>query len=84
MEKLEEDFFLYVSPEKISEQLNIREDVVDELYEYWKLKRADNRNRMLLMDRSILENKVVSELSLQLRKMMQIGFELRHDLEKVV
>ncbi|VDD87635.1 unnamed protein product [Enterobius vermicularis] len=83
VEKMEEDFFLYVSPEVIARHLNINEGLVDELYEYWKLKRADNGNRMVLTDRSELEFRVTSELSMMVKKKLRVDCELRHDLEKV-
>lgn len=81
---MEEDFFLYVSPEVIARHLNINEGLVDELYEYWKLKRADNGNRMVLTDRSELEFRVTSELSMMVKKKLRVDCELRHDLEKVL
>uniref|UniRef100_A0A915PMZ6 Uncharacterized protein n=1 Tax=Setaria digitata TaxID=48799 RepID=A0A915PMZ6_9BILA len=55
-------FFLYVTVEGIASMLSLSEDVVSDIYEYWKLRRIDNGYKALLSDKSEVERQIVFRL----------------------
>ncbi|VDO56737.1 unnamed protein product, partial [Onchocerca flexuosa] len=55
LEEMERIFFLYVTVEDIAGILSLSEDVVSDIYEYWKLRRIDNGYKALLSDKSEIE-----------------------------
>ncbi|VDK53333.1 unnamed protein product [Gongylonema pulchrum] len=60
--EMEKIFWLYASVEDIASMLSVSEEVVSDVYEYWKLRRIDNRYKPLLSDRSEVERQVVCRL----------------------
>uniref|UniRef100_A0A915BFL4 PHD-type domain-containing protein n=1 Tax=Parascaris univalens TaxID=6257 RepID=A0A915BFL4_PARUN len=87
LQEMESFFFLYVSPEEVASSLNVALEVVDDIYEYWKMKRIDNANRTLLDDVSEVEFHLSSQqkssgTSSMLSFKMQHETKLRQDLEK--
>uniref|UniRef100_A0A0M3HF40 PHD-finger n=1 Tax=Ascaris lumbricoides TaxID=6252 RepID=A0A0M3HF40_ASCLU len=84
---MESLFFLYVSPEEVANSLNVALEMVDDIYEYWKMKRIDNANRTLLDDVSEVEFQLSSQqknsgTSSMLSFKVQNETKLRQDLEK--
>src|SRR6218665_387494 len=44
LKKLEEEFYLYVSPKEVAEALEIDEMIIDFIYNYWVIKRKVSYN----------------------------------------
>lgn len=59
---MERIFFLYVTVEDIAGILSLSEDVVSDIYEYWKLRRIDNGYKALLSDKSEIERQIALRL----------------------
>lgn len=55
---MERMFFLCVTVESIAGMLSLSEDVVSDIYEYWKLRRIDNGYKALLKGRSEVERQI--------------------------
>ncbi|VDK87453.1 unnamed protein product [Onchocerca ochengi] len=62
LEEMERIFFLYVTVEDIAGILSLSEDVVSDIYEYWKLRRIDNGYKALLSDKSEIERQIALRL----------------------
>uniref|UniRef100_A0A158Q908 PHD-type domain-containing protein n=1 Tax=Elaeophora elaphi TaxID=1147741 RepID=A0A158Q908_9BILA len=60
--EMERMFFLYVTVEGIAGMLSLSEDVVSDIYEYWKLRRIDNGYKTLLNDKSEVERQIAVRL----------------------
>ncbi|VDM36631.1 unnamed protein product [Toxocara canis] len=88
LRRMEEVFFLYVSPEDVARDLRIELEMVDDVYEYWKMKRIDNGNRTLLDDVSEVDLDMSPQEgydanpSSMLSIKMQSETKLRQNLEK--
>ncbi|VBB32174.1 unnamed protein product [Acanthocheilonema viteae] len=62
LQEMERLFFLYVTVEGIAGMLSLSEDVVSDIYEYWKLRRIDNGYKPLLNDKSEVERQIAVRL----------------------
>ncbi|VDO12321.1 unnamed protein product, partial [Brugia timori] len=62
LQEMERIFFLYVTVEGIAGMLSLSEDVVSDIYEYWKLRRIDNGYKALLNDKSEVERQIALRL----------------------
>ncbi|EFO21171.1 PHD-finger family protein [Loa loa] len=62
LQEMERMFFLYVSVESIAAMLSLSEDMVSDIYEYWKLRRIDNGYKALLNDKSEVERQIALRL----------------------
>ncbi|MCP9258323.1 Protein Jade-3 [Dirofilaria immitis] len=64
LQEMERTFFLYVTVEGVAGMLSLSEDVVSDIYEYWKLRRIDNGYKALLSDKSEVERQIALRLRL--------------------
>uniref|UniRef100_A0A914CNC1 Uncharacterized protein n=1 Tax=Acrobeloides nanus TaxID=290746 RepID=A0A914CNC1_9BILA len=62
--ELETDFYHYVSCEEISKRLNITPLIVNDIYAYWKIKRALNENKPLMQEP--IDMKIIPDWSKEL------------------
>ncbi|CAG9534829.1 unnamed protein product [Cercopithifilaria johnstoni] len=62
LQEMERIFFLYVTVEDIAGMLSLSDDVVSDIYEYWKLRRIDNGYKALLNDKSEVERQIALRL----------------------
>ncbi|VDM06767.1 unnamed protein product [Wuchereria bancrofti] len=62
LQEMERIFFLYVTVEGIAGMLSLSEDVISDIYEYWKLRRIDNGYKALLNDKSEVERQIALRL----------------------
>lgn len=85
---MERIFFLYVTVEGIAGMLSLSEDVVSDIYEYWKLRRIDNGYKALLNDKSEVERQIALRLRLSpfavLPGKQRSEAVIRQNLEKVI
>lgn len=85
---MERIFFLYVAVEDIAGLLSLSEDVVSDIYEYWKLRRIDNGYKSLLNDKSEVERQMALRLrsspSAVLPGRQRNEAIIRQNLEKVI
>uniref|UniRef100_A0A1I7XPP0 PHD-type domain-containing protein n=1 Tax=Heterorhabditis bacteriophora TaxID=37862 RepID=A0A1I7XPP0_HETBA len=80
LRRLENNFYLYVEYEKISERLSIDPLVVSDVYEYWKLKRMDAGRKPLIrnpQDEIKIEIDQPSTFTLQLPSPIHRGISTR-------
>ncbi|VDK57615.1 unnamed protein product [Anisakis simplex] len=89
LRRMEEMFFLYVSPEEISKDTGVDLEIVDDVYEYWKMKRIENGNKTLLEDVNEVDFLITSEQEFSyhgnssvLSMRVQNETKMRQNLEK--
>ncbi|XP_077122157.1 E3 ubiquitin-protein ligase Jade-2 [Ranitomeya variabilis] len=81
--QLEEDFHDLVKSEDVSENLNVNRNVVDFVYQYWKLKRKANFNKPLLSPKTDEVDDLAQQEQDVLYRRLKLFTHLRQDLERV-
>lgn len=83
LEAMEEDFYQYVEVEEVASHLKLAPEVVDFLFQYWKLKRKANFNQPLLTPKKDEEDSLARREQEVLLRRLQLFTHLRQDLERV-
>lgn len=83
LEAMEEDFYQFVEVEEVASHLKLAPEVVDFLYQYWKLKRKANFNQPLLTPKKDEEDSLARREQEVLLRRLQLFTHLRQDLERV-
>ncbi|XP_070835756.1 protein Jade-1 [Chaetodon trifascialis] len=83
LEAMEEDFYRFVEVEEVAGRLKLPPEVVDFLYQYWKLKRKANFNQPLLTPKKDEEESLARREQEVLLRRLQLFTHLRQDLERV-
>ncbi|XP_029982739.1 protein Jade-1 [Sphaeramia orbicularis] len=83
LQEMEEDFYQYVEAEEVAAHLKLPLEVVDFLYQYWKLKRKANFNQPLLTPKKDEEESLARREQEVLLRRLQLFTHLRQDLERV-
>ncbi|XP_072256860.1 E3 ubiquitin-protein ligase Jade-2 [Pyxicephalus adspersus] len=83
LQQLEEDFYDLVKPDEVSENLNVNENVIDFIYQYWKLKRKANFNKPLLTPKTDEVDDLAQQEQDLLYRRLKLFTHLRQDLERV-
>lgn len=83
LQELEEDFYTLIQPGELAQDLRLSENLVDFIYQYWKLKRKSNFNKALLPPKEEEENLVLEPQEDSIHTRMRMFMHLRQDLERV-
>ncbi|KAJ3613760.1 hypothetical protein NHX12_020006, partial [Muraenolepis orangiensis] len=83
LQQLEEEFSVFVEVEQVAEQLTVSVELVDFLFQYWKLKRKANFNQPLLTPKKEEEQSLARREQEVLLRRLQLFTHLRQDLERV-
>lgn len=83
LEAMEEDFYQFVEVEEVACHQKLPLEVVDFLYQYWKLKRKANFNKPLLTPKKDEEDSLARREQEVLLRRLQLFTHLRQDLERV-
>ncbi|CAN2391788.1 histone H4-K12 acetylation [Pristimantis euphronides] len=81
--QLEEDFHELVKSEDVADNLNVNKNVVDFIYQYWKLKRKANFNKPLLSPKKDEVDDLAQQEQDVLYRRLKLFTHLRQDLERV-
>uniref|UniRef100_A0A3P9HF55 Jade family PHD finger 2 n=1 Tax=Oryzias latipes TaxID=8090 RepID=A0A3P9HF55_ORYLA len=83
LQELEDEFYQFVDPGEVAENLGLPISQVDFLYQFWKLKRKANFNRPLVtLKRDEVDNLAQQEQDVLYRR-LKLFTHLRQDLERV-
>uniref|UniRef100_A0A3B3D1S4 Jade family PHD finger 2 n=2 Tax=Oryzias melastigma TaxID=30732 RepID=A0A3B3D1S4_ORYME len=83
LQELEDEFYQFVDPGEVAENLGLPIPQVDFLYQFWKLKRKANFNRPLVtLKRDEVDNLAQQEQDVLYRR-LKLFTHLRQDLERV-
>uniref|UniRef100_A0A3P9KUE6 Protein Jade-1 n=1 Tax=Oryzias latipes TaxID=8090 RepID=A0A3P9KUE6_ORYLA len=83
LQEMEEDFYRFVEVEEVAGSLKLPPEVLDFLYQYWKLKRKANFNQPLLTPKKDEEESLARREQEVLLRRLQLFTHLRQDLERV-
>ncbi|XP_034530592.1 protein Jade-1, partial [Notolabrus celidotus] len=83
LQALEEDFYQFVEVEEVAAHLKLQPEVVDFVFQYWKLKRKANFNQPLLTPKKDEEESLARREQEVLLRRLQLFTHLRQDLERV-
>ncbi|XP_029972148.1 protein Jade-1 isoform X2 [Salarias fasciatus] len=83
LQEMEEEFFQFVEVEEVAAQLKLPPEVVDFVFQYWKLKRKANFNQPLLTPKKDEEESLARREQEVLLRRLQLFTHLRQDLERV-
>ncbi|XP_059209707.1 protein Jade-1 isoform X2 [Centropristis striata] len=83
LQEMEEEFYQFVEVEDVAGRLKLPPEVVDFLYQYWKLKRKANFNQPLLTPKKDEEESLARREHEVLLRRLQLFTHLRQDLERV-
>ncbi|XP_018559488.1 protein Jade-1 isoform X1 [Lates calcarifer] len=83
LQEMEEEFYQFVGVEEVAGHLKLPPEVVDFLYQYWKLKRKANFNQPLLTPKKDEEESLARREQEVLLRRLQLFTHLRQDLERV-
>uniref|UniRef100_A0A8C7X335 Protein Jade-1 n=1 Tax=Oryzias sinensis TaxID=183150 RepID=A0A8C7X335_9TELE len=83
LQEMEEDFYRFVEVEEVACSLKLPPEVLDFLYQYWKLKRKANFNQPLLTPKKDEEESLARREQEVLLRRLQLFTHLRQDLERV-
>ncbi|KAJ7993563.1 hypothetical protein DPEC_G00273700 [Dallia pectoralis] len=81
--ELEEEFYTLIQPEDLALELGLPSNLVDFIYQYWKLKRKSNFNRPLLPPTEGEDNLLLQPHEDSIHTRMRMFMHLRQDLERV-
>ncbi|XP_018107504.1 E3 ubiquitin-protein ligase Jade-2 isoform X2 [Xenopus laevis] len=81
--ELEDDFHELVKPEDVAENLDMKKNLVDFIYQYWKLKRKSNFNKPLLIPKTDEVDNLAQQEQDVLYRRLKLFTHLRQDLERV-
>ncbi|KAK9534196.1 hypothetical protein VZT92_009257 [Zoarces viviparus] len=83
LQEMEEEFYQFVEVEEVAGHLKLQPEVVDFLFQYWKLKRKANFNQPLLTPKKDEEESLARREHEVLLRRLQLFTHLRQDLERV-
>nr|XP_020040331.1 protein Jade-1 isoform X4 [Castor canadensis] len=83
LQQLEDEFYTFVNLLDVARALRLPEEVVDFLYQYWKLKRKVNFNKPLITPKRDEEDNLAKREQDVLFRRLQLFTHLRQDLERV-
>ncbi|XP_052036530.1 protein Jade-1 isoform X2 [Apodemus sylvaticus] len=83
LQQLEDEFYTFVNLLDVARALRLPEEVVDFLYQYWKLKRKINFNKPLITPKKDEEDNLAKREQDVLFRRLQLFTHLRQDLERV-
>ncbi|XP_046315501.1 protein Jade-1 isoform X2 [Marmota monax] len=83
LQQLEDGFYTFVNLLDVARALRLPEEVVDFLYQYWKLKRKVNFNKPLITPKKDEEDNLAKREQDVLFRRLQLFTHLRQDLERV-
>ncbi|KFP89226.1 Protein Jade-1, partial [Apaloderma vittatum] len=83
LQQLEDEFYTFVEPLEVAKALWLPEDLVEFLYQYWKLKRKANFNQPLITPKKDEEDNLAKQEQDVLLRRLQLFTHLRQDLERV-
>uniref|UniRef100_A0A8D0H5W6 Protein Jade-1 n=1 Tax=Sphenodon punctatus TaxID=8508 RepID=A0A8D0H5W6_SPHPU len=83
LQQLEDEFYTFVDVLEVAKVLRLPEDLVDFLYQYWKLKRKANFNKPLITPKKDEEDNLAKREQDVLFRRLQLFTHLRQDLERV-
>ncbi|KAL8207035.1 UNVERIFIED_CONTAM: Protein Jade-1 [Gekko kuhli] len=83
LQQLEDEFYAFVNASEVAKALQLPEDSVEFLYQYWKLKRKSNFNRPLITPKKDEEDNLAKREQDVLFRRLQLFTHLRQDLERV-
>ena len=84
LQQLEDEFYTFVNLLDVARALRLPEEVVDFLYQYWKLKRKVNFNKPLITPKKDEEDNLAKREQDVLFRRLQLFTHLRQDLERVI
>lgn len=84
LQQLEDAFYTFVNLLDVARALRLPEEVVDFLYQYWKLKRKVNFNKPLITPKRDEEDNLAKREQDVLFRRLQLFTHLRQDLERVM
>ncbi|XP_027713348.1 protein Jade-1 isoform X2 [Vombatus ursinus] len=83
LQQLEDEFYTFVNLLDVARAVRLPEEVVDFLYQYWKLKRKVNFNKPLITPKKDEEDNLAKREQDVLFRRLQLFTHLRQDLERV-
>ncbi|KAM8765607.1 protein Jade-1 isoform 2-T2 [Rhynchonycteris naso] len=83
LQQLEDEFYTFVNLLDVAKALRLPEEVVDFLFQYWKLKRKVNFNKPLITPKRDEEDNLAKREQDVLFRRLQLFTHLRQDLERV-
>ncbi|XP_049625990.1 protein Jade-1 [Suncus etruscus] len=83
LQQLEDEFYTFVDLLDVARALRLPEDVVDFVFQYWKLKRKVNFNQPLMAPRKDENDDLAQREQEALLRRLQLFTHLRQDLERV-
>ncbi|XP_043916367.1 protein Jade-1 [Protopterus annectens] len=83
LQQLEDDFYTFVNASKVAQDLQLTEEVVDFIYQYWKMKRKANFNKPLITPKKDEEDNLAKQEQDVLFRRLKLFTHLRQDLERV-
>lgn len=83
LQEMEEEFYQFVDVDEVAKSLKLPPEVVDFIYQYWKLKRKANFNQQLLTPKKDEEESLARREQEVLLRRLQLFTHLRQDLERV-
>ncbi|XP_041055524.1 protein Jade-3 [Carcharodon carcharias] len=83
LQELEEEFYTLVKVADVAGELHLSEQVVEYIFEYWKLKRKSNFSKPLLPPKEGEENCLGLQKEDRIHSRMKMFMHLRQDLERV-
>lgn len=84
LQQLEDEFYTFVDLLDVARALRLPEDVVDFVFQYWKLKRKVNFNQPLMAPRKDESDDLAQREQEALLRRLQLFTHLRQDLERVM
>lgn len=83
LQQLEDEFYAFVNASEVAKALQLPEDSVEFMYQYWKLKRKSNFNKPLITPKKDEEDNLAKREQDVLFRRLQLFTHLRQDLERV-
>lgn len=83
LQELEEEFYKMVQPTELALELGLSLQLLDFIYQYWKLKRKSSFNKALLPPKEDEENLLLQPQEDSIHTRMRMFMHLRQDLERV-
>ncbi|XP_015200359.2 protein Jade-1 isoform X2 [Lepisosteus oculatus] len=83
LQQLEDEFYKFVTANEVAQYLRLPEEVVDFIYQFWKLKRKANFNKPLITPKKDEEDNLAKREQDVLFRRLQLFTHLRQDLERV-
>ncbi|CAM4658912.1 protein Jade-1 isoform X1 [Lepidochelys kempii] len=83
LQQLEDEFYTFVNVLEVAKALRLPEELMEFLYQYWKLKRKGNFNKPLITPKKDEEDNLAKREQDVLFRRLQLFTHLRQDLERV-